>query len=272
MSEVDLDAYFRRVGYDGPREPTLEVLTRLQGLHPQAIPFENIDVLLGRGVSLEPAALQAKLIEGRRGGYCFEQNGLFKRVLEALGFAVEGRIARVVWNAPPDAPTRPRTHKVLSVTIDGRSWLADVGFGGCVLTAPLRWALDAEQETPHDRYRLRQDGEEVVQEVWREGEWRPTYRIGGGAQAAIDYELANWWTSTHPTSHFRAMLIATRIEGDARFALLNDRLTVRTKAGERERRTLDASGVEHALRDTFGLTVEPDWRPAIERAVAMGAP
>ena len=136
--EIDLDAYLARIGYDGPRTVELSTLRALHALHPAAIPFEAIDVLLDRGVDLAPQAVDAKLIHGRRGGYCFEQNSLFARVLTALGFQVEGLAARVRWNMAPDAPAQPRTHMVNRVEIDGVSWLADVGFGGCVLPAPLR--------------------------------------------------------------------------------------------------------------------------------------
>ena len=127
---LDLDAYLARIGYDGPREPTLEVLRAIHAAHPAAIPFEAIDVLLDRGVDISLPAVQAKLIAGRRGGYCFEQNTLFLAVLRELGFDVEPLLARVVWMRPADAPAGPRTHMVLRVTLEGRPWLADVGFGG----------------------------------------------------------------------------------------------------------------------------------------------
>jgi arylamine N-acetyltransferase len=103
---TSLDAYFARIGYEGPRTSTLATLRALHELHPAAIPFEAIDVLLERGVDLSPEAVEAKLITARRGGYCFEQNGLFQRVLAALGFEVEPLIARAVWMAPPDAQAR----------------------------------------------------------------------------------------------------------------------------------------------------------------------
>ena len=94
MNAVDLDAYFERIGYGGPWEPTLAVLRELHALHPIAIPFEAIDVLTGDGIDLSPAAVDAKLIHAGRGGYCFEQNSLFGRALRTLGFEVEGLIAR----------------------------------------------------------------------------------------------------------------------------------------------------------------------------------
>src|SRR5690606_7025466 len=135
---LDLDAYCARIGYDGPREPTLATLRALHALHPAAIAFEALDVMLGRGIDLAPAAVEAKLVHQRRGGYCFEQNGLFQRVLAAMGFEVEALLARVLWRTPADAPPRPRTHMALRVMVEGEPWLADVGFGGCVMTAPLR--------------------------------------------------------------------------------------------------------------------------------------
>ena len=102
---IDLDAYCARIGYDGPREATLESLRALHNLHPQAIPFENLDPLLKRPVKLDAASLQAKLVEGGRGGYCFEHNSLFAHVLRALGFKVQEATARVRWSVPPGVKT-----------------------------------------------------------------------------------------------------------------------------------------------------------------------
>jgi N-hydroxyarylamine O-acetyltransferase len=267
---VDLDAYFARIGYSGPRAPTLDVLTELHALHPAAITFEAIDCLLDRGVDISPAAVDDKLIRRGRGGYCFEQNSLFRRVLEALGFEVVGLAARVRWNMPPDAPAQPRTHQVLKVLVEGEPWLADVGFGGCVLTAPLRLVPDLEQPTPHDTYRLVRHGEELRQEVLRDG-WVPAYDLSLIPCEPRDYEMANWFTSTHPTSHFRANLLAGRTTRESRYGLLLNRLTTRPVGGQPSSEFLDADGIEQALREVFRLPVEPAWRPVIERAAAHTA-
>ncbi|WP_144037898.1 arylamine N-acetyltransferase, partial [Sphingopyxis sp. KK2] len=112
---VDLPRYCSRIGYDGSLVPTWEVLAALQAAHIAAIPFEALDPLTGKGVDLDPAAVDAKLIDARRGGYCFEQNSLFLRVLRAIGFDAEGRIARVRWMQPDDAPPTPRTHQMTRV-------------------------------------------------------------------------------------------------------------------------------------------------------------
>ena len=138
---IDLDAYFRRIGFAGPAGPDRATLEALHRLHPQAIAFENLDPLLGVPVRLDPAALESKLVRSGRGGYCYEQNLLFMHVLRALGFSVRGLGARVLWGAAADAVTA-RAHMLLCVDLDGSRHIADVGFGGTTLTAPLR--LDAE--------------------------------------------------------------------------------------------------------------------------------
>lgn len=265
---VDLDAYFARIGYAGPRDASLATLRALHALHPAAIPFEAIDCLLDRGIDISPAAVDAKLIHGQRGGYCFEHNSLFTRVLSELGFAVEGLAARVRWNAPPDAPAQPRTHHVLKVGAEGRDWLVDVGFGGCGLTAPLRLVAEVIQVTDHDNYRLLPIPGGLSLEARREAGWVPVYDVSLTPCAPRDYEMANWFTSTHPTSHFRHDLLAARTTPEARYGLLLNRLTIRPRGGEPVRETLDADGLERALRETFGLAVEPSWRAIIERAAA----
>ncbi len=268
---TDLTAYFARIGYDGPREPTLKVLRALMELHPASIPFEALDVLLDRGVDLTPEAVDAKLLGARRGGYCYEQNSLFKRVLTQLGFQVEGLIARVRWQQPPDAPLRQRTHMVLRVTLEDEAWLCDVGFGTCVPTAPLRFAEREPQPTAHETYRLSRVGDEILMEAQLGQDWAPVYQVSPEVQLDQDYELPNWFTSTHPSSHFRHRLIASRTTPEARYVLSGNRLTVRTADGSMERRDLNLDELEAELATTFRLPVAPDWRPVLARAVASAA-
>ncbi|AYV47380.1 arylamine N-acetyltransferase [Caulobacter flavus] len=277
VASVDLDAYFARIGYAGPREPTIETLRAICQKHPDAIPFENLDVLLGRGISIVPADVDAKLIAAGRGGYCYEQNSLLKRVLAAVGFQVEGLMARVLWMAPEGAPPRPRSHQVLGVRIDGETWLADAGFGGCVLTAPLRLFADGDQQIPNGAFRIvdaSQDGmvERQVQ-ANLSGRWAPLYQVAQGAWAAVDYEQANFFTYTHPSSHFTWSMTVGRTTPTARYALKNNRLTHRDAAGALvEQRDLSVDELEATLRDVIGLPVEPDWRPVLEKVVAWGTP
>ncbi|HWU13859.1 MAG TPA: arylamine N-acetyltransferase [Caulobacter sp.] len=273
---VDLDAYFARIGYDGPREATLDVLRALHQKHPDAIPFENLDVLLGKPISLDPAQVDAKLIGAGRGDYCYEQNGLFKRVLTALGFEVTGLMARVLWMVPDHLPPRPRSHMVLAVRIPGddTTWLADVGFGGCVLTGPLALFSDAVQATPNGAFRIlpidELGGERQVQ-ANLSGRWAATYQVALGAWADQDYEQANFYTYAHPSSHFTFSLTAGRTTPTARYALKNNRLTWRDAGGALvEQRDLSAEQLETTLREVLGLPVQPAWRPLIEQIVGWG--
>ncbi len=265
-SDIDLPRYLARIGYDGPLAPTLEVLAALQAAHIAAIPFEAIDVLTGAGIDISAKAVDAKLIGARRGGYCFEQNGLFLRVLQAIGFAAEGLLARVRWMLPDDAPATPRTHMVVRVTLDGRPWLADVGFGATVPPAPLAFVSAAPQETRHETYRIARRGGEWQLAARIEGEWRALYVIDDKAPPAIDYVVGNWYTATHPDSHFRHQLIAARTTAEARYGLRDNRLSIRFADGRTERRYLSADEIEAALESIFLLPVRRDWRTAIERA------
>ena len=262
----NLAAYFDRIGYDGPAEPTLAVLRALHELHPAAIPFEAIDILLDRGVDISAEAVDAKLIDRRRGGYCYEQNGLFARVLKAIGFEVDGLAAHVRWMSEPAAPLAPLTHRVLCVTIDGVPWLADVGFGSCVPTAPLRMDVADPQPTGHETFRIVPMGPHRLLQASVEGAWKPVYSISSEPWLDGQYEMANWYTSTHPGSHFRHRLIVTRTTPEARHILADGRLTVRRPDGSSDRRFLNGEEIMTALAELFLLPVEPDWRTIAEKA------
>src|SRR4051794_35005419 len=151
---LDLDAYLARVGYAGELRPTAAVLAALHRAHATHIPFENLDVLLGRPIRLDLEGLQAKLVRGRRGGYCFEQNVLFAAVLEQVGFRLTRLAARVRFGA---AGPRPRTHMLMRVEADGRPWLADVGFGGEGLLEPLPLAPGRVARQSYWSYRVVQE-------------------------------------------------------------------------------------------------------------------
>ena len=189
--DFDLDAYLARIGYGGPVRPDLATLTALHVAHVAAIPFESLDPLTGRPVKLDLASLQAKMVQGRRGGYCFEQNHLFRAALEEIGFSVTGLGGRVVWMSPPGAPLGARGHMLLKVDIAGRPYLADVGFGAHLLDAPLRLEEGPEQATPAATYRLQREGDLIALAV-RQGEaWRRAYVFDLIPQLPSDYAVAN---------------------------------------------------------------------------------
>ncbi|PSR18414.1 arylamine N-acetyltransferase [filamentous cyanobacterium CCP3] len=253
LDAADLEAYFQRIGYDGERAPTLATLQGIHLRHPQAIAFENLSSFLGQPVELDLPSLVQKLVYGGRGGYCFEQNGLLRSVLTTLGFSVTGLGARVLWNLPPDTLT-PRTHMVLRVEIEGQAYMADVGFGGLTLTAPLRLVPDLVQETSHEPFRLIQSEEFWILQAQIAGDWKPLYQFDLQAQHPCDYEVSNWHVSTHPNSLFVNNLIAARVERECRYGLRNTELATHFLAGTTEKRHItDAAELETVLTDIFKL-------------------
>jgi N-hydroxyarylamine O-acetyltransferase len=266
MSEaLDLDAYFGRIGYRGSRAPTLETLQAIHLRHALAIPFENLDPLLRRPVRLDPASLQEKLVRDRRGGYCFEHNLLFKAVLDALGFQVAGLAARVLWNLP-DGVTLPRTHMLLRIALDGQDYLADVGFGGQTLTTPIRLLANIAQPTPHEPFRLLAADGGFVMQAQLGGAWKPLHRFDLQPQLLPDYELANWYVSTHPESRFVKNLTVAMPAPGRRYALFNNEFTVHGLDGQSERRRLSgAREIRGVLEEVFGLVMPAD--PKLDAAL-----
>ena len=254
---VDLDAYFERIDYRGPRTPSLDTLSEIHLRHPQAIAFENLNPLLRWPVPLDAESLQQKLVLGRRGGYCYEHNLLFGHVLGALGFQVRGLAARVQWNVP-DPAVMPRSHMLLLVEFGRGPVIADVGFGGLTLTAPLRLEPDAEQRTPHDPFRLLTAAEGFVMQA-RIGEtWKPLYQFDQQEQSLADYEVTNWYLSNHPASRFVTGLMAARAASDRRYALRDNDFAIHHLDGGTERELLtSADALREALEGPFGLTL-PD--------------
>ncbi len=226
-NSIDLEAYFKRIGYAGPRTADLETLHAITRHHANSIPFENLDVLLGRGIDVSPAAVERKLVNERRGGYCFEQNHLLLLALRTLGFAAVPLSARVRWQHPRDF-IPPRTHLFLCVTIAGEPWLTDVGVGGISLTSAIRLNFEGEQLTPHEPRRIVRENGRFFHQVRLSEDWHDVCEFTGEEMPAIDRELANWWTSTHPNSKFRQNLIVARAGAEGtRFTLNNREFTHR---------------------------------------------
>ena len=248
---IDLQAYLRRIGLHGTVSPDLLTLQAVVVAHVAAIPFENLNPLLGLPVSLELAALERKLVHEGRGGYCFEQNLLLEAALRTIGFEVSGLIARVLWTRPEDAVT-PQTHMLLRVELAGESWLVDVGFGGQTLVGVLRLQADIEQATELEPFRLVQmDGDWRMQSLLR-GQWFSLYRFGLRPVPLIDYVVANHYVSTHPDSNFVNHLSVARTTSDSRLSLRDREFTVRRMGRELERCTLhDNAGIRRVLEQQF---------------------
>jgi N-hydroxyarylamine O-acetyltransferase len=250
---LDLDAYLTRIGYRGPRDATIDTLDALHLAHATSIPFENLDILLGRAIRLDLESLQRKLIAERRGGYCFEQNLLFATVLETLGFEVTLLSARVRYGA---TVVRPRTHMLLLVTCPGARWIADVGFGGEGLLKPVPFAIDGESAQFRWTYRLVKEGRHYVLQSRRPDGWIDMYAFTLEPHERVDYEVANHFTSTYPSSPFRLMPIAQRPSPEARYILRDRELTIDTCDTVSSRSIADEELLE-VLRETFGIDL-PD--------------
>ncbi|GAB3425061.1 arylamine N-acetyltransferase family protein [Flindersiella endophytica] len=265
-SQVDVDAYLARTGYDGPLTPTLATLRGLQWAHVSSIPFENLEIVLGRPVLLELESVQDKLVRSARGGYCFEHTLLFAAVLSHLGFAsVTGVAARIRMGA--DA-LRPATHALLLVQAadDSRTWICDTGFGSGPLE-PVELADGAVLSAGGWSFRLERrpvplPGSEVAEWV--------TYRLNGGEidlhsfttdpRYPPDYAVNNYYTSTNPRSPFVGRLFTQKMAPGVNHVLNNTTLTTLRTDGNQEQRELDPADVPQVLAESFGIELGPEDR------------
>jgi N-hydroxyarylamine O-acetyltransferase len=268
MASLLLEAYLRRIGVADPGGRDMDSLRRLHTAHVDAIPFENLDILLGRGIRLDLDHLQNKLIAQRRGGYCFEQNTLFLAVLRELGFTASAMEARV---RAGSADLRPRTHMILSVEIDGEPWLADVGFGGEGLREPVPMDREHAGPAPGIAYRVVREGDLRVMQMRRAGEWLDQYAFMPHSVAPVDFEVANWYTSTYPQSPFVRTLTAQRSTPDVRYILRYPAYTEVRASGITDR-AIAREELMPLLRDVFGIVLPIDTIfPAIDHPIAAGS-
>lgn len=268
---MDLEAYLRRIGHAGAHAPTLDTLRAILARHTDAIAFENLNPLLKWPIRLDVESLQRKMVQGGRGGYCYEQNILLSHALQALGYSVTGLAARVLWNAAVAGAVPPRTHMLLRVDLDGQPWLVDAGFGVMTPTGPLRLKTDEEQATPHEPFRLIGEREEFVMQAKIRGAWTALYRFGLQEQLLPDYEIANWYVSTHPESRFVNDLMAARPAPGRRYTLLNNEFTVHHLNGSTEQRMLASTAELRAvLEGDFQLTLPdtPELDATLQRLIA----
>lgn len=255
---LDLNGYFDRINYRGAAEPNLEVLQDLMTAHTGSIPFENLDPLMGVPVAdLSPQALTDKLVRRRRGGCCYEQNGLMGHVLAEIGFRVRRLAGRVVWMLPPGAPLGAQTHTALAVTFPGSqgSYLVDVGFGGQTLTSPIRFETGNAQPTTHEPYRLNDRGDGLLLQALVRDEWQPLYVFGTHTVPQVDLDVGSWFVSTHPQSIFVTGLMVALTTEDARYNLAGRNLTIHRADGSEKIRLDDAAAVVDVLGERFGIEV-----------------
>jgi N-hydroxyarylamine O-acetyltransferase len=253
----DLDAYLRRIGHRGEVGPTLAVLDALHLAHATRIPFENLDIQLGRPIRIDLASVQAKLVHGGRGGYCFEQNTLFAAALRHIGFQVAPLLARVrVHKQRP----MPRTHMVLQVDLDDGQYLADVGFGTGGLLRPIAFRPGVEVTQFAWRVRLVEEPGLWVLQTEVENAWQDLYGFTLEPQLAVDFDAANWYTSTHPDSRFVQTVTAQRSSPEARYTLRNREFVITEPGRSTTQIITNDDELLRILAEVFDLHFPPGTR------------
>ncbi|MDH4560089.1 arylamine N-acetyltransferase [Pseudomonas sp. BN411] len=260
LTPQQTEAYLRHLDTPAPQRPDLASLDRLIAAHQQRVAFENVDVLLDRPIHIDADAVFAKVVERGRGGYCYELNNLFGRLLLALGYQVETLGGRVRWGLPLDAPQTMLSHLMLRVLLPEGPHLADVGFGSAT---PWR-AVPLEGPMPDDLpYRLSPQvdgtGEVQLENFRAETGWAACYRFGPEVNAWVDCIPRNWYTSTHPDSVFRKMLMTACSDGEWRLTLANGTFNRRHRDGRLESRKIeDAAELVEVLKHDFLLNLTDD--------------
>ncbi|MFF8839894.1 arylamine N-acetyltransferase [Streptomyces sp. NPDC015130] len=270
--ELDLDAYLARIGYDigrdGELSTDLRTLKAVHRAHVRSIPFENLDVALGRQVPLDLKSLQAKLVGRRRGGYCYEQNSLLAAALERIGFPVAGRGAR---NRTRGAALLPVTHALLVVQVEGEQWLADAGFGwqGPLEPVPLREGASVEQGGWSFGVGAEDEGIHVLRSLRPHG-WTDLYAFSPQTLYPGDFTVMNHFSSSHPESRFLGQVVAQRPGAGVRRALVRETLTSMGTDGATEERVVTAAELAATLETVFGIELDDEERAGLERLHAAG--
>jgi N-hydroxyarylamine O-acetyltransferase len=251
MSVFDLDAYLARIGWRGPLAPTFDTLAALTRAHITRIPFENVDVLLGRGIRIDLDSIVEKMVVARRGGYCFEHGTLFQAVLEQIGFTPVAHAARVVVIVPRHQS--PRTHMFLSVDVNGERYVVDPGFGGHSALVPVPLREGAEARDGRDRHRMvRREGEWVL-EAEIEGRMTALWTATLEPQLPIDFQLANHWVSTAAASPFVNRLMLRALTRDGRTSVMNRDVTVLSGGKTEKYQLADRRALRALLAEDFGF-------------------
>lgn len=259
MRSMNIDAYLKRISYSGSLEPAADTLRDLQLAHLLTVPFENLSIHSGEPIVLEENALFGKIVERRRGGFCYEANGLFAGLLRALGFDVAMLGAGVANSQGEFGPNFD--HMTLMVTLSDR-WLVDVGFGDSFLE-PLLLDSRAEQVQGTRRFKIVDDHDHLI--LLRrnlDADWEPQYRFTLQTYSFADYEEMCQFHQTSPDSHFTKGRICSRATADGRVSLSEMRLiTTSGPEQRRDERTLkDQDEYDRVLRDEFGIVMNVDKR------------
>ncbi|MBO0792302.1 MAG: arylamine N-acetyltransferase [Ktedonobacteraceae bacterium] len=248
---MEIQKYLERIHHQGSLAPTLQTLRALHQAHLLAVPFENLDIHLGREILLDQEAILAKVVERRRGGFCYELNSTFAWLLRALGFQVDLLSARV---ARADGGFSPEfDHLTLLVHLE-EDWLADVGFGDS-FRLPLRMQEGLIQEQEWGRYRLEQEQSSWLMSVWTDGEWQPGYHFTLQPHVLSNFSAMCRYHQTSPESHFTQKRVCTIATPTGRVTLSEQRLIVTTREERTERLLTGQEAYSAALAEYFGVVL-----------------
>ncbi len=257
LENEQIQAYLTRIGYDGLLNVSYETLRGLHIAHTMHVPFENLNIHLGREISLEPQAIFNKIVNERRGGYCYEMNGLFALVLESLGFEVRRLMARIIAGY---SETRPLLHQALLVTIDGKGWIADVGNGRNGIIAPLALENGLIEQQFTERFRLiTEDDYRYIFQTVIDGQWEDIYAFTLEGYQPVDYVPANFYNSHSPDSRFVQRKFCTVPTPEGRVTLTEMDLKI-TRNGKTQVRTAANTAEYHGmLRRYFGIELDGEF-------------
>ena len=266
----DLLAYRARIGLAELPKPDEQGLAVVQRAHRLAIPFENLDIALGHGVSVDPDAIFEKLVTRRRGGYCFEQNGLFLAALQAMDFRARPLLARV-WLFATETP--PRTHMLNLVSFEGEDWIADAGFGSSY-TPPMPLAEMTVTGADGVQHRLARDAEFGWMLERREegGSWSRQYSFTTDAVWPADIAQANHFTSTLPGGRFTSNAIASIVLPNGFASLVNRNYSRDSAKGEERSRITSAKMLQLRLSLIFGIDLSRDEIERLDTFIAAREP
>jgi N-hydroxyarylamine O-acetyltransferase len=260
----DIDAYLARINYAGPRTPTYDTLTDTLRAHIASIPFESFDVLLRRPIRLDPEALQAKMVTGGRGGYCFEHASLMHAALEALGFAPVRHASRVLlFEARHESV---RQHMFLTVTIGGVTYVVDPGFGPFASSLPI--PLDGTPvPTGAPSHRLAREGNDWVLYVAHDGKQVQGWTSTMEEEYPVDFEMMNYYISTHPASFFTHNILASAVTRDGRVNIMNQGVHIIRDGVAEPLHLADRQALRSLVAQNFGFDL-----PELETMRVDGVP
>ena len=247
-----LDEYLERIGLEGAGAASLDRLEAAQRAQSRTIPFENFDIVLGRGVTLDPDHLVDKLVRSRRGGYCFELNGLFLRALRAMGFEARALLGRVHVGGEPTG----RSHQLSLVEIGGAPFVADVGVGAMTPRKPMPLEVDLESDHDGVAYRLVHHELGYMLQFTQEGSWRDLYSFDLCPVIQADIDYGNHYTATHPSSFFTRFRIASIARPDGRASLFDRQYTCESTEGNLEEEFPDDERYLGLLEERFGIELD----------------